>query len=264
MGYVMSAMHSRFTVMVVRLLILGSLAVALVSPCSVLAAGLHDSWDALLSVHVADGKVDYQGFKEDEAKLDRYLAILDTTRPDSLGNQEQLAYYINAYNAYTVKLILDNFKQSKPVKSIKSIGGLFSSPWSIRFVKLGGETMTLDTLEHDIIRPKFKEPRIHFAVNCASVSCPPLLSEAYTAEKLEIQLENNTIAFLHNREFNYISGNTLYISKIFSWFSEDFNNESAAYIKKYARGDFLAAIEAAGDSLKVKYLDYDWSLNGRR
>jgi hypothetical protein len=101
-------------------------------------------------------------------------------------------------------------------------------------------------------------------VNCASISCPPLISEAYTAEKLEKQLQNNTITFLHNRDFNYISGNTLYVSKIFSWFSEDFNNDTVAFVKKYAHGELLAAIEAAGESLKVKYLDYDWSLNSSK
>jgi hypothetical protein len=263
MGKMMNITHAGNVFPTVLLLARVALAVLLLLPFSVLAEGLHSGWDSLLSVHVVNGKVDYQGFKQDEKELDTYLAILDTTRPDSLTDNEQIAYYINAYNAYTVKLILDNFKNGKPVKSIKGIGGLFSSPWSIRFVKLGGERMTLDTLEHDILRRKFKEARVHFAVNCASTSCPPLLSEAYVAENIERQLENNTIDFLHNREFNYISGNTLYLSKIFSWFSEDFNDDPAAFVKKYARGDLLAALEAAGDSLRVKYLDYDWSLNSR-
>jgi hypothetical protein len=248
----------------VRLLTQFFMAVVLFLPIPVAAAELHSGWDALLAAHVAAGKVDYQGFKQDEAKLDEYLAVLDNTTPGSLSEPEQLAYYINAYNAYTVKLILDRFKNGQPVKSIKSIGGLFSSPWSIRFARLGGETFTLDNIEHDILRPKFKEPRVHFAVNCASISCPSLISEAYTAEKLEKQLENNTITFLHNREFNTISGNTLYVSKIFSWFSEDFNNDTVAFVKKYAHGELLAAIEAAGESLKVKYLDYDWSLNSSK
>lgn len=224
---------------------------------------LHTVWGELLTAHVVDGRVDYQGFKNNEIRLDGYLETLNATDPASLTEAERLAFYINAYNAYTVKLILENYEDGKPVRSIKSIGGLFQSPWSIQFARVGGEELTLDNIEHDIIRPGFNEPRVHFAVNCASVSCPPLLNEPYTGSELESQLELNTIRFLNDKNFNYISGNTLYVSKIFKWFGEDFNNEISGFVGRYARGELLAGIQAAGESLKVKYLDYDWSLNSQ-
>ncbi len=224
---------------------------------------LHNEWSGLLATYVKEGKVDYQGFKQDEAQLDSYLARLNATDPEALNEQDRLALYINAYNAYTIKLILKNFSKGQPVKSIKKIGGLFSSPWSIRFADIGGKTLTLDEIEHDIIRPLFNDPRVHFAVNCASKSCPPLISEAYTGAMLNEQLEANTIDFLHNREFNNISGDTLYVSKIFKWFGEDFSGDITGFVKKYAQGELRAGIDAAGDKLKVSYLDYDWSINSQ-
>lgn len=238
-------------------------AVLLFLPLPAAAVELHGVWNELLALHVENGKVDYLGFKADEERLAGYLAQLDTARPADLTEADRLAFYINAYNAYTVKLILEKFKGGKPVKSIKDLGGLFSSPWSIRCVRIGGETMTLDTLEHEIIRPKFKDPRVHFAINCASRSCPPLRSEAYTGRELDKQLDDNAITFLNDHTFNYISGNTLFVSKIFDWFGEDFHDDVAGFVKKYARRELLAGIVAAGNGLKVKYLDYDWSLNSR-
>lgn len=224
---------------------------------------LHAIWGELLAAHVQDGVVDYLGFKQHEEQLDVYLNRLDSANPASLPAAARLAFYINAYNGYTVKLILANFENGKPVASIKDIGGWFSSPWSIRFARVGGETLTLDNIEHDIIRPKFRDPRVHFAINCASRSCPPLLSQAYTGPKLEEQLDGAAASFLNDRNFTYISGNTLYVSKIFQWFGEDFHNDIVGFVKQYARGELLRKIEAAGADLHIQYLDYDWSLNGR-
>ncbi len=235
----------------------------LFAPVNLQAQELHTTWNELLILHVVGGEVDYHGFKDDERKLAGYLELLDSTKPGDLPEPDRLAFYINAYNAYTVKLILDKFKQGKPVTSIKDIGGLFSSPWSIRFVKIGGETVTLDTIEHDIIRPEFKDPRVHFAINCASRSCPPLRSEAYTGAELERQLNENAAVFLNDKRFNYISDNVLYVSKIFDWFGEDFPNDVEDFVKQYARGELLSGIEKAGKRLNVKYLDYDWSLNSK-
>lgn len=162
-----------------------------------------------------DGVVDYQGFKKEEQTLDQYLNLLDKTDPAELSRNEQYAYYINVYNVYTLKLILDNFKDGKPLDSIKDIGGLFKSPWKIDFVKAGGKVYKLDDIEHNVLRPTFKDPRVHFAVNCASKSCPPLISVPYQGDTLDQQLDENTISFLNDSKHNYLDGN-LYTSAEFS------------------------------------------------
>lgn len=225
------------------------------------AGDLHSVWSELLGRHVSAGVVDYQAMKKKENRLDEYLAILDATDPQQLQKAERLAFYINAYNAYTVKLILINFENGRPVKSIKDIGGLFSGPWDIKLCRIGGKVYTLDNIEHDIIRPIFKDPRVHFAVNCASQSCPPLISEAYVGSRLDDQLQANTINFINNKEFNRLDGSTLYVSKIFKWFSEDFNDDIVAFFRQYAQGDLQSRLLELGDDITVKYLDYDWSLN---
>lgn len=230
---------------------------------SALAAGPpdHSVWSDLLATHVREGKVDYQGFKKDENRLDRYLETVDASRPRELGRSDRLAYYINAYNAWTVKLILLHFKEGKPVDSIKDIGGVFSSPWSQKICRLGGEVLTLDEIEHGIIRPEFKEPRIHFAVNCASKSCPPLRDSAYTGEKLEQQLDSQTTAFINNPTFNHLTGDTFHVSKLFSWFEKDFEGDILQFIIRYASEDLKKSLEKKGAGIRVKYLEYDWSLN---
>ena len=225
------------------------------------AGDLHSVWSELLGRHVSAGVVDYQAMKKKENRLDEYLAILDATDPQQLQKAERLAFYINAYNAYTIKLILINFENGRPVKSIKDIGGLFSGPWDIKLCRIGGKVYTLDNIEHDIIRPIFKDPRVHFAVNCASQSCPPLISEAYVGSRLDDQLQANTINFINNKEFNRLDGSTLYVSKIFKWFPEDFNDDIVAFFRQYAQGDLQSRLLELGDDITVKYLDYDWSLN---
>jgi len=224
----------------------------------------HMLWGMLLNKHVQGGAVDYQGFKKDEAELDRYLVSLAKTDPDALESSDQLALYINAYNAYTVKLILKNFRDGNPVQSIKKIGGLFTSPWSISFAEIGGKTLTLDQIEHEIIRPRFQDPRIHFAVNCASKSCPPLISAPYLGETLDTQLDTSTRNFLADRKHNYLDADTLYVSSIFKWYGDDFNDDPAAYFLKYLEGESLEQLRRIGPEIRVKYLDYDWSLNGKQ
>ncbi len=226
------------------------------------ADSIHAPWSELLAKHVSDGKVNYTAFKQDEAQLDAYLETLDKTNPEDLAKNDQLAFYMNAYNAYTVKLILKNFADGKPVSSIKRLGGFFSGPWKIKFVNVGGKVFTLDNIEHDIIRPQFKEPRIHFAINCAAKSCPPLIDTAYEGDILDKQLDENTIAFINDPRSNYLEGSILYVSKIFDWFSEDFTEGTAAFVKQYATGELKAKLDELGDSVTVKHLDYDWSLNG--
>jgi hypothetical protein len=212
----------------------------------------------LLKAHVKDGRVDYTAFKKDEAILDRYLSQLEKVDPGQLDRAERMAFYINAYNAWTIKLILKNYPG---VKSIKDLGSLFKSPWKKKFVRINGKTITLDNIEHDILRPVFKDPRVHFAVNCASVSCPPLKDKPFTGADLDRQLESAAIGFINDSHSNYIKGDTLYISRIFKWFKEDFGNDILGYVRAHARGDLAKRIADAGDKLEVKYLDYDWSLN---
>ncbi len=216
----------------------------------------------LLQTHVADGMVDYHGFKKDEALLDQFLDRLDQTDPEQLLDDERLAFYINAYNSYTVKLILDNFTDNGPPSSIKKIGTFFTSPWKISFAKINGKSHTLDEIEHDIIRRQWNEPRIHFAVNCASLSCPPLIPEPYRAADIDAQLERVTRAFLNDPARNYLEGDMLYVSSIFKWYGGDFDDDPLQFFLAHTDGDFQAQLVEGGKTIKVKYLDYDWSLNG--
>ncbi len=226
------------------------------------ATGGDDAYGSLLETYVRGGRVDYRGFKQAEAGLDGYLEHLAQTDPLTLSRAGQMALYINAYNACTVKLILDHFEDGRPVRSIKEIGGFFGKPWGIRFCRVGGGILTLDEIEHDILRPAFKDPRVHFAINCASRSCPPLISEPYREATLERQLDVSTTAFINDPGSNYLEDSKLHVSRIFKWFAEDFPEGVIPFVLRYARGDLRERLNAAGDRISVRYLDYDWSLNG--
>lgn len=219
----------------------------------------HSIYGQLLNAHVKNGHVDYGGFKKDEQRLNDYLSLLEQVDPMELNHSEKMAFYINVYNAWTIKLIIDNYPG---VKSIKELGTLFQSPWKKKFVKVDGNTVTLDYIEHDILRPVFKDPRIHFAVNCASKSCPPLLAEPYTGADLERQLDQAAKEFINDPSNNYIEGRTLYVSRIFKWFNKDFGGNVLGFVSTYARGDLAKRIERDKALIKIKYLKYDWSLNG--
>ncbi len=223
----------------------------------------HDLWGELLAEFVGHGTVDYKGLKLKEGKLDVYLTFLDRTNPELLTRNEQIAFYINAYNAYTVKLILENFDGGQPVESIKKIGGFFSGPWDIKFCRIGGKVYSLDNIEHDILRPRYKEPRVHFAVNCASRSCPPLRPIPYKGDSLEEQLTHGTTAFLNDPKRNYYQDGTLYVSKIFKWFGEDFDDEIISFFLQYSQGKLKKELVEQNGKIVFEYLDYDWSLNDR-
>jgi len=213
----------------------------------------------ILSKYVNNGVVDYQGFKNEEAKLDEYLAVLENTNVSQLSRNELFAFYVNAYNAWTIKLILSGYPE---IESIKDLGNIFKSPWEKEIVRINGKVLTLDAIEHEILRAQFKDPRVHFAVNCASKSCPPLISEPYEGSTLNRQLDDATRAFINDPKSNYLKGNKLYVSRIFKWFSEDFNDDVLGFFLKFAEGDFKRGLEAQRDKLKIVYLSYDWSLNG--
>jgi hypothetical protein len=218
----------------------------------------YGTYAELLQAHVRDGVVDYAGFKADEARLDDYLARNGRVNPESLSREDRFAYYINAYNAWTIKLILTGYPG---VKSIKDLGSLLQSPWKKPFVKIDGRTLTLDEIEHSILRPQFKDARVHFAIVCASKGCPPLMAQPYRGAVLDEQLNRVTTAFL-NRPGNYrLEGDRFEVSSIFKWFGEDFGNLFDFYIR-YAQGDLKQALQSGRDRIRIGYLDYDWSLNG--
>jgi hypothetical protein len=213
----------------------------------------------LLAEYVHEGVVDYKGFKKDEKKLDAYLELLKSTNIQTLSADEQYAFYVNAYNAWTIKLILGGYPG---VKSIKDLGSILKSPWKKEIVQIGGKVLTLDQVEHDILRANFKDPRVHAAVNCASKSCPPLLSEPFEGYKIDQQLNDAMQAFINDSSMNYVKGHTLYVSRIFKWFAGDFNNDVVGYFQKFAQGELQQKLLHNPNRLKVKYLKYDWTLNG--
>lgn len=215
------------------------------------AAPAHDAWDALLQKHVSkDGRVDYEGFVKNKKALQDYLDLLLENPPmDDWTQDERLAYLINAYNAFTVKLIVDNY----PVKSIKDLHD--GEPWDVKWIKMGRRTYSLNNIEHDLIRQLFDEPRIHFAVNCAALSCPPLLNRAWTAETLETYFEQQTKAFINNSRYNKVSAEQAQLSQIFNWYGEDFGNLHA-YVNRYAK-------TKVNKGAKISFMEYDWALNGR-
>ncbi|UCF84854.1 MAG: DUF547 domain-containing protein [Desulfobacteraceae bacterium] len=213
----------------------------------------------LLGKYVKDGVVDYRGFKSEEVKLDQYLTVLEKIDTGTLSHKEQFAFYVNAYNAWTIKLILGGYPG---IKSIKDQGSLFKSPWKKKICRIDGGVITLDDIEHNILRPKFKDPRVHFAINCAAKSCPPLRSEPYLGNRLDQQLDEMTRSFINDPHSNRLEDRTLYVSSIFKWFAEDFNNDVLSFFLKYAQGKLKKQLESNKGEIKVKYLDYDWALNG--
>ncbi|MHA2938734.1 DUF547 domain-containing protein [Vibrio sp. RC27] len=236
------------------------------------AQAMHEQWDSLLNKHIkeinngASTAVDYKGFANDKAELNSYidsLAAVSQEQYQAWNKDKQLAFLINSYNANTVSFILTKYPD---LDSIKDLGNVFSSPWSKDVVSLLGEKRSLDDVEHGLIREAgvFDEPRIHFAVNCASIGCPALRNEAYNEQELSAQLEEQTHSFLSDSSRNYLDGNTLHLSSIFKWYGKDFADKSGSlqvFLADYAKD--LGADSAAlnEQKYKIKYLDYDWGLN---
>ncbi len=227
----------------------------------------HAGWDTWLkkytTVKGSVTTVNYAAAKNDMALMTVYLKDIQSLPKaefETFGPTQKLAFLINAYNALTVKLILDNY----PVKSIKDLGSFFSSPWKKKFFTLFGEEHHLDDIEHEMIRKNFNEARIHFAVVCASKGCPALRGEAFVADKLVVQLEEQAKSFLSDNDRNRYSTteNKFYISMIFKWYKEDFVKDSgdvASFVAKRmgATVDEVTRMKTA----EVKHLDYDWTLN---
>ncbi len=219
----------------------------------------HNGYAALLKKYVKNGAVNYQGFKDEEAVLDKYLDVIEKTDTKDLPRDAQFAFYINAYNAWTVKLVLSGYPG---IKSIKDLGGALKGPWKKEICRIDGKVMTLDDIEHAILRPRFEDPRVHFAICSASKSCPMLSSEPYQGNILNDQLDAAARSFISDPQKNRLDGNTLYMSSIFKWFADDFNNDVIAFFLKYAEGNLKDKLTAEKDKITVTYFDYDWSLNG--
>lgn len=239
------------------------LVAALVASAAAQAAPTHAEWTAVLHKYVRAGKVDYRGLKEHPAVLDTYLRTLVSVKKDELAampRTEQLAFWINAYNAYTVRLILDHF----PVDSIRSIGVLPGAAFRTSFIPLAGEQLSLNDIE-DRLRA-MNEPRIHFAIVCASKSCPELNGQAYTAAGLDAALDDAARRFVRDPSKNRFDGKSraFHASSIFKWYRGDFEHASGSlerYLARYATGS--AAQELQKGSVHLEFLDYDWTLNGQ-
>ena len=211
-------------------------------------------FDSLLQKNVdKTGRVDYQSLKNNETLLDNYLAYIQNNEPTKdWSSNKKKAFWINTYNAYTIKIILNNY----PLKSIRDIKIDGKTAWKIPFVKVGQKRYTLDQIEHEILRKKFNDPRIHVGINCASVSCPRLWNFAFTEDNIASSLDNLMKVFINDTSRNKISKNNLELSEIFNWFSKDFikNGTIISYLNTYA------AIKIS-EKASIKYLTYDWSLN---
>lgn len=236
----------------------------------------HGQWTALLERYVTwddsgyASTVDYRGLKQDEAAVGRYLGALSGVsreQYDSWTREQRLAFLINSYNAFTVRLVIEHY----PLQSIKDVGSLFNSPWKREFIPLLGQILSLDQIEHGMIREPgvFDEPRIHFAVNCASIGCPALSTEAYVAERLNAQLEDSQRRFLsdHRRNRFDTEKQIFQVSMIFDWYGDDFVKRWGS-LESYF-GEHLKLLSATSvapplEQPSIEFLDYDWSLNEHR
>jgi hypothetical protein len=234
------------------------------------------AWDALLKKHVSwlpdqhQSRVDYRGFAVDRAELKKVLdswSAVPLAAFNSWSRDAQMAFLINAYNGFTIELILTKYPN---LKSIKDLGSLLQSAWKKKFFTLLGEQRHLDWIEHEQLRPRYTDPRVHTAMVCASIGCPALRPEAYSAARLEAQLEDGMVRFMADRTRNRYADGQLQVSAIFKWFREDFEKGHKGFTKvedvfaKYA--DLLADAPADREKIRTKYgavthLDYDWSLN---
>jgi hypothetical protein len=243
----------------------------------------HAAWTALLKKHVVllrggqASQVRYAGFAADRAPLKAYLDSLSAVPEATFkgwGKAAQQAFLTNAYNAFTVELILTKFPG---LKSIKDLGSLFSSPWKPKWVPLLGSRLSLDDIEHGLLRARgvYDEPRVHFAVNCASIGCPMLREEAFTAERLPAQLQQQTERFMADRTRNRWNAprGRLELSKIFDWYGEDFTlgHQGIRSLKAFAGQHAERLADAPADRARLQsgefdiaFLEYDWALNDAR
>lgn len=209
----------------------------------------HDNWNSILKSNVSSsGKVNYTKMKTNLSEIENYISNLESLADQSTWSKnEKLAYWINLYNAATVRLIVQNY----PTSSITKING--GKPWDKKVVTISGKSYTLNQIENDIIRPVFKEPRIHFAVNCAAISCPKIMNSAFTADKLNYQLTKQAKSFINGSK-NSLNEDSIEISKIFEWYAVDFGSSIIDYLNKYST-------TTINSNAAVSYKEYNWDLN---
>ena len=243
-----------------------ALACAALSAPQALADVDHGPWDALLKKHVADGKVDYAGVRADQAKLDAYLDALGKADPSKLSKAKRYAFWINAYNAFTFKGVLDKLPADKAKWggfSVTKVPGF----WKKIKYTVAGKQLTLDDMEHKVLRPVFKDARVHFAIVCASIGCPALRSEAFVASKLEAQLDEQTALFCKDASKLKIDAEkmTIAINPIFKWFGQDFVDDAGSVPKFLARhvADKALAEKLQTAKWKISFVEYDWGLNAK-
>ncbi len=244
---------------------------------SVLAHGIedgsarfdHSSWDELVQRHAKDGgrRFDYAGLKADEEQFDAYLGALADADLSALSSNEIQASFANAYNAYTIRTILDHVSADGAfdIESIRDVPDVFGREDH----SVGGFLLSLDNMEHNVLRPLFKDPRFHFAVNCASISCPPLPMRAFTGDEIDEQLDAVTRNVLTNPDYVSIDSDALMVTKIMDWYGSDFVNPEYVgsektlpqFIAKYATAEVREFVATHGDNVTVKFRDYDWDLN---
>ena len=218
----------------------------------------HNIWNGILKDYVDDiGAVNYQEIQKDSLRLNQYLKVVSSNHPNdkNWSKNEQLAYWINAYNAFTVHLIIRNY----PTESIREIAGsipFINSAWDYEFIIIENHLYDLNDIEHGIIREYYPEPRTHFALVCAAKSCPILRNESYEPETLQEQLQEQAVDFINDKSKNTISNEVSEISKIFMWYNGDFNEnmELWEYLNKYS------SIKL-NETSEIDYVDYDWQLN---
>jgi len=231
----------------------------------------HAAWSRVLERHVQGDRFDYKALGEASGPLDEYLLQLRGVQADQFASwtrEQRYAFWINAYNAFTVHLVLSRY----PVKSIKDIGTVVAPVWKKEFIPLGhligeseAEKISLDTIEHAILRPKFEDARVHAAINCASESCPPLRTEAFQAEKLDRQLDQQVRAWLADARYNRFerAKGRVQISELFSWFSEDFVRDAGSvrdWVARFAPEDEVAWLKAQA-KVEIDHLPHSWKLN---
>jgi len=217
-------------------------------PVGLFAQPDYTAYESLLARYVsAEGKVDYAGLKQGLPVLKKVIADMTARKPDETwSREEQMAFWINAYNAYTLLVVTEHY----PIGSILDIDN--GETWKIAQAVVGGRNYTLDEIEHEILRSRYQDPRIHFAVNCAAVSCPPLMNRAYRPARLEQQLEDRTRLFIHSRQ-NEITSFKARLSELFRWYAPDFG-DLPAFINRYAPVKMTPGAS-------ISYMPYDWSLN---
>jgi hypothetical protein len=229
----------------------------------------HRGWDEILSKYALENgrRFDYAGLKKEEGLLAAYLDSLADADLETLRGPELEALFINAYNAYTVRTVLDRVSEDGnfEIQSIRDIADVFTRDVHV----VGGFRLSLDNIEHNVLRPTFRDPRLHFAVNCASVSCPPLPTDAFEGDRLEEQLESAARNALGSPDYASVDGDALLLTKILEWYGSDFVNPEyrgsetslPAFVARYANEDVRRFLERRKNEVDVRFRDYDWRLN---